>query len=399
MNDNLPPEDSENSNNIISHVECPVCQHMNPSPNQSCDNCNASLIRSNRSTENKFYKTCPKCNNRFPETVNFCFFDGSKLLQSETKQGPQQIRSKSSQSQSIPQFSGFEVPIKAQHSPIPLDLIRTTTSLLIPSPKAPVRVKNVKTSFWSIPAPKKEKNWITKWFNHVGFSRINIMAYLICVFYVGIIYGLWFYRDFETLSFNNEWVELGTLAFLSIFIASLMLVLPVITLGYSATKVVQSDRTDYQFRIEPTLLIITLVLNFIMYQVAFQFPFPILLLCGQIKMRGLPPKNEISKAITKGVIPSIVLAYFFIVLYFITTIDQWTDFQPIFNTVNPLITINFKILAIFGTGISFLVMLPFGNALGKLIQERSLKTYYFMFFLTVILLFLMFLIVQEPSGT
>ena len=326
-------------------------------------------------TENpKSIKICSKCNNTFPENVNFCYFDGSRLSTANEQPSinsdkPQSVKSAMKFKS---HFSGFEIPISHQNqSAIPIDLIQTTTNLLMSSPKMPVSIKNVKNAYWSIPAPKKDKKPFLGWFDHVGLSRTNLMSYSFIFGYVAIIYAIWFYGELDSLAISLVNPSLIITGFIMIIIITSILVLPVITLGHITTNIVQSERQDYQLKIDPTLFFLTLLLNVIIYSI--EGPIPIILLPAEIKLRGLPPKKNIASGITKGVLPGIILTFTIAIVYFVATIDQWTNLSPI-TTLSPLIIINLKLLLVFSTGIIFLVMLPFGNALGRLVQEYNKKT-------------------------
>lgn len=417
MSNNLPPDDPkmlDNKNNLGTgnnqQFKCPSCRSVNPIANKFCNSCGIRLVPSSHSINNdKASKACPKCNNRFPNNVNYCLFDGTQLQEIQPNQSPI-VSTNSFQKQKNPineslktKFSGFEIPFTHNpHSPIPIDLIRTTTNLLVPSLNIPTSIKNVKSTYWSVSAPKKSINPLIKWIDHVGFSRNNLMAYLVISVYVAIIYYLWYLRDIEFTALQLEQYVpnnqlLSTLIFggITISISLFILILPVISLGYTSTKIVQANRQDFQLKLEPTLFILTLLLNGIIYYF-LPGPLPIILLPAEIKLRGLPPKKEISKSIFRGIIPGIILTFIFVAIYLFATIDQWLGIPPIWY-INPIILTNLKILVIFGTGINLLAMLPFGNALGRLIQDYNRKWYYLLFILSIILLLFVFLIPQDYS--
>lgn len=326
---------------------------------------------------------CPECGNQYPNDVNFCFFDGTKLVEMTGEEKTTTQSRPASQAHS--RFTGFGVPVdQPKQLQIPLELIQSTTRILNPSPKLPTRTETVRSFYWSVPMPTARRNPLTKLFSHVGFSRQNLMAYLACLAMVVAVYALWAYQlvQDQGLTLMTSWPTLVGFGAVVSLATLTVLVLPIVSLGYMASKIIQATSQEFKLQVEPTLLVLNLVLNFIIFQ--FQGPLPILIIPGEVKMRGMPPKEKMGVAVTVSLGTGVLLGYVSLVL---AGISPMGEFFGVSNLVlDPLVAANLKILAVFVTATLVLAMLPFGNAIGRIVQQTYPRRYYLLLFLTALLL-------------
>ena len=324
-------------------------------------------------------KYCPKCNKSFNNEPDlaYCYFDGTKLVTGNISPDTETTRTETIPLQS--EFSGFELNLQNPNLNIPLDIIQTTTRLIQVNQRMPDSAENVKTSYWTINSPKPKRNFITKRIKHVGFSKPNIMAYLVCLIFIAITYSLWIYRalpNFTLQSIQNDPQALGTILIVNVMVL-IVLIFPVISLGYTATDVVQATKKDYFLKLEPTLFILTIVLNYVIY--SFGGPLPILIIPGEPKIRGLPTIESIVKAVKRGIYPTLLLVLGFF------TLSMAVELKYVITT--EFIQKNIQILTMFGLAVLVLELMPFGNAIGKILLKHDPLSYYLGFSLTMILLF------------
>jgi hypothetical protein len=329
---------------------------------------------------------CPKCNRVYEdENILFCYYDGTKL--SNSNQSAQNIVQKRTNLPPVHEFTGFELNLQntSHNIQIPIEIIQSTTRLIQTNPKMPVDTQNVKTWFFSIPSPKKKRNFISKLVNHVGFSRTNLVNYLICYLLVFITYYFWITRPennlLEGITLFSP-ITIGIILFTTTFTV-ILLILPILSLGYNATEILQASRKDFYLKLEPTLFIMIIILNYIIFR--FNGPIPLLIIPGEPKVKAVPPIDHIVKSLNKSIIVSLVL------VAGISIINGAILLQQI--TVSPFIKTNIQIMAFFGLTILILELIPFGNAIGKILLRHKPMTFY-LAFTTVSLLLMSVLAVQ-----
>ena len=346
----------------------------------------------NSSVEDEFLKKnlpatrkfCPQCNREYTdENIAFCYYDGTRLvLSNQIRPMQSQMQTRMNRfSQSALEFNGFELNLQSSRNiQIPLEIIDSTMRLIQTNPKMPLDSENVKTWFWSIPSPKKKRNILMKLINHVGFSRNNIVSYIICYILILITYGLWITKpNADIFTLINEIiynpVELSMALFTTIF-ALIVLILPIISLGYTETDILQASRKDFFLRIEPTIFVMTLILNYIIFR--FGGPLPILIIPGEPKVKGAPPLEHIVKSIKRSIYPSLILV--------LGSFSVFMAIKILKYNVNSFILLNIQLMALFGLTILILELMPFGNALGKILLRNKPVLFYFSLTLVTMLL-------------
>ena len=316
-------------------------------------------------------KICPQCGKIYTDQeIVFCYSDGMKLtLTNQQKTQQPQPRKYSPFSAD---FSGFELNLQsaAQNVQIPIEIIQSTTRLIQPNPKIPTDSENVRSWFWSIPTPRKKRNVFLKLMSNVGFSRTNLYAYFICYLLVVVTYGIWISRAnpafFTELTGSVNPKLLLIIAGLS-FYTVLLLIIPILSLGYTESETFQASRKDFFLRIEPSLFLMIIGLNYLI--MTFGGAIPILLIPGEPKVKVTPPVEHVVRSIKRSVFPSLLLglgafAFFIIAQYF-----------PI--PVIPYVKTNAEILAYFTLSILILELFPFGNTIGKILLKHQPKTFTF----------------------
>lgn len=347
---------------------------------KNSSNSNESEKENIEQANTKTSKSCPKCGKVYQDgkEVTFCYYDGAKLVIGEytvqsSVQSPPQIKNPLD-------YIGFEISLQNSNNVanIPLELIQSTTRLLQPNPKLPIIAENVKTSFLSIPSPKLKRNFLTRRIKHSGFSRGNLFAYFYCLLFVGITYGMWMIRAIRhyDIDYTSNLTYLVGISLIINFFLLIVLILPIIMLGYAATDTIQASKDDFQLKIEPSLFIFSIILNFMIF--SFMWPLPIIVIPGEPKIRGVPPLNTVSRAIKNGILPG-----FFLVLSAFTLLTLTN--QNIIQ-MDIFLKMNLEIFVLFGLSIFFLELMPFKNAIGKLIQKHSPTTFYVIFMAVFMLL-------------
>lgn len=328
----------------------------------------------------KLRKICPQCKREYEqEDILFCFYDGNKLVQTSEPPTPIQPAPVQRMSPITGDFSGFELNLQnSSHAvPIPIELIQSTTRFMQTNPKMPSDSDNVQTWFWAIPSPKKKRNFIFKFINHVGFSRTNLTSYSLCYLLVVFAYALWVAQiQPDLLSINSLYdPNFMGLAVVTTIYCLVILILPIISLGYTATDIMQADRKDFYLRIEPIILIMAFVLNYLIFR--FTGPIPILIIPGEPKIRGSPPTEHVVRSLKKSIYPSVILA----VLGF-----AGFAFTKYYQYGTALVQMNFEIMALFGLTILLFELLPFGNFIGKILLKHDATMFSISLLLVVVLL-------------
>jgi len=327
----------------------------------------------------KMRRVCPQCRREYEqEDILFCYYDGQRLIQTNE---PPQIQAAPVQRMSpiAGDFSGFELNLQnASHSvPIPIELIQSTTRFMQTNPKMPSDSDNVQTWFWAIPSPKKKRNFLSKFINHVGFSRTNLASYFFCYLLIIFTYALWVAQIQPDLLSVNSLTDpnfLG-LAVVTTIYTLVILILPIVSLGYTATDIMQANRKDFYLRVEPIILIMALVLNYLIFR--FTGPIPILIIPGEPKIRGTPPTEHVVKSLKKSIYPSVVLAVIGFTGFAFTKYYQYGT---------ALVQMNFEIMALFGLTILLFELLPFGNFIGKILLKHDATMFSISLLLVVVLL-------------
>ncbi|MFW9930625.1 MAG: hypothetical protein ACFFD1_14650, partial [Candidatus Thorarchaeota archaeon] len=137
-------------------------------------------------------------------------------------------------------------------------------------------------------------------------------------------------------------------------------ILPVIFIARLISKL----QIPVEFKIEPTTIILIFAINFIVLNL--NFPFPIIVFPGELKLRTIPSKTELGVSIHHGLTLGFLLLIFSSIivilsnLVFVNSIDN-----------NLLITINMGfLLASLALSIIFL---PFANMFGKLARVKPVS--------------------------
>ncbi|MHA1992341.1 MAG: hypothetical protein ACW981_03045 [Candidatus Hodarchaeales archaeon] len=377
--DNNQSNDSEKA-----FKTCNTCQKNNPINSSYCMSCGSILgsLKSQKA-EDSNTNVCPVCGKKFPEDVKFCLFDGNPIEKVSEKQVSQTkdetdseiIQKKKSNIEEknnvLYQFSGFEISANGLYSNLPLELLRSSTSILNPSPKAPNDVKLINTSdFFSVLAPKPKLTFFSS-FSEAGLTRKNLTSYLITYLFITSLFLLWMVGTLSLDLVINSPTIITTILIWSL-IVTLIFVFPVIFTG----KIVARIQSEMVFKIEPTFLVLSFAINIFVLQIPF--PFPIIVFPGEMKIKTLPSKEELSKAIYKGLVLSFILLIISTFFFFLSN----TILQSYFNE-NFLITSNLGFL-IASLALS-INLLPFGNMFGKLAKFRPIR-YWTMTIITFLIL-------------
>ena len=278
-------------------------------------------------------------------------------------------------------FGGFELNLQntAHNIQIPIEIIQSTTRLIQPNPKMPMESENVRSWFWSIPTPKKKRNFLTKLLNNVGFSRNNLYSYFLCYILVLITYGIWisrvnpiFYQDL-LMGYNRS--VLFVIAGIALYI-SLILIVPIVSLGYTESESFQATRNDFFLKIEFSLFAMILGLNILIITIGGAIP--IILVPGEPKAKITPPMEYVVKSIKRSVYPSLLLLLGAVSIFILGKFFPVTSI-PFFET-------NVEILAYFSLSILLLELIPFGNTMGKILLKHKPSTFYFSFTLVIMLI-------------
>ena len=327
-------------------------------------------------------RICPQCQREYTDpNILFCYYDGNRLI---TTQAPQQFQQVPNQRPATfsGEFSGFEINLQnTRHNlQIPIELIQSTTRLIQTNPKMPLDSENVKTWYFAIPSPKRHRNFITKFVNHVGFSRSNLISYFFCYILILLTYILWLIEASQkdqtladSITIYNPSVI--SLAILTTVYTLVVLILPIISLGYTATDIMQAHRTDFFLKIEPVIIIMALVLNYIIFR--YGGPIPILIIPGEPKMKGAPPIEHVVRSLKRSVYPSLLLV--------LGACGALAGIKY-FNYGSLLLEKNVEIMALFGLTILLFELMPFGNFIGKILLKHKPLTFYVSFTLVIMLL-------------
>ncbi len=333
----------------------------------------------------KMKKICPQCKREYTdENILFCYYDGNRLTEAlpgmyESQQTQPPVQRMNS---FTGEFGGFELNLQntGHNVQIPPELINSITRIIQTNPKMPSDSENVKTWFWAIPSPKRKRNFISKLVNHVGFSRTNLFSYTICYFLIAVTYGLWVVQIMDKL---NQKVTINLLydpnflalaAFATMF-TLVILILPIVSLGYTATDIMQSSRKDFFLRIEPIILVMALVLNYLIFR--FTGPIPILIIPGEPKIKGTPPTEHVVRSLKKSIYPSVLLA-----------IGAFAGYALVkyYHIGSTFIQMNLEIMALFGLTILLFELMPFGNFIGKILLKYDATVFSVSFVLIIALL-------------
>ncbi|OLS28074.1 MAG: hypothetical protein HeimC3_00340 [Candidatus Heimdallarchaeota archaeon LC_3] len=382
----------QNDNSEIDGIKkkCSKCQTVNPSESSYCMACGSKLNAILSSKKDSNTKICPVCNKTFPNTVKFCLYDGNPLENinkiSETgslldeksqyikKKPPVQTRNRKN---ILSQFSGFEISIDGLYSNLPLELLRSSTSFLNPSPKSPKNAILINTSdFFSVLAPKPKQTFIGS-FSGAGLTRKNVTSYLITYFFIVSIFLLWtigkLVEGGKNIDFLINTFGIFEMVLFWSAIITLIFILPVIFTGYIVARL----QSDMVFKIEPSFLILIFAFTFFLFQ--FDFPFPLVMFPGEMKMKILPSRLEMGNAIYKGLVLSflLLLGSSLVMLY----ANFFSNFGPeLLETIN----LGF-LMALIALNIN---LLPFGNMFGKLVKKIHPMSYWLMMLISFTLLFI-----------
>jgi hypothetical protein len=377
-------ENIDTNNSEKAFKTCSVCQKNNPINSSYCMSCGANLspLKSQKA-EDANTNVCPVCGKSFPEDVKFCLFDGNPvesrikkpISQIEAETDSEIILKKNSKNigkdNVLYQFSGFEISSNGLYSNLPLELLRSSTSILNPSPKAPNDVKLINTSdFFSVLAPKPKLTFFS-FFNESGLTRKNITSYVITYLFITSLFLLWMVGTISLDLVTSSPTIIATILIWSL-VVTLIFVFPVIFTG----KIVSRIQSEMVFKIEPTFLVLSFAINIFVLQIPF--PFPIIVFPGEMKIKTLPSKEELSKAIYKGLVLSFILLMLSLVFFILSN----TILQLYFSE-------NFLIASNLGFLIATLALsinlLPFGNMFGKLAKSRPVR-YWTMTIVTFLIL-------------
>ena len=332
-------------------------------------------------------KICPRCGKIYSdENILFCYYDGTKLTFT-TQQAPIST-SRVSPFQS--DFSGFELNLQnsAHNVQIPIEIFQTTMRLLQTNPKMPLESDNVRTWFWTIPTPKKNRNFLIKLVNNVGFSRTNLFSYLLCYILIIITYGLWITNVDSSLLADLTIAKPTNFLIVGItcFIVLVVLILPILSLGYTESDVLQASRKDFYLRLEPTLLITILILNYLIFY--FGGPLPILIIPGEPKVKVAPPNEHLVSSIKRSIYPSVLIS--------LLSFAAFLAVQEGLVNVTSFVEKNIEIATLFIITILILELIPFGSSIGKILARNKPKIFYVSFFIITAILMVMISMVKLP---
>lgn len=323
-------------------------------------------------------KSCPKCGKVYADKeISYCYYDGSKLVAGGSSKQLQSKMAVQEPSENLFDDFGFEIDLKNSNhlSNIPLALMQSTTSLLQPNVKLPAIIENVTSPFFSIPSPKPRRNFFAKRIKHSGLSDVNLYGYLLTFLFVSLIYTFWLYRAYiepYNITIASITPDMFIIAFFLNIVLTFIMVFPLVSLGYSLTNSVMATKKDFRLKIESSTFIFSIILNFLIFRLGW--PLPIIVIPGEPKIRGVPPLKVVAKAIRNGFIPG-----FFIILLSFGALQLINYFNL---QVSIFLLLNLEIFLLFSLSTYFLMLMPFKNALGKLIQKDS-PTVFYTIFLTV----------------
>lgn len=332
-------------------------------------------------------KICPRCGKVYTDDgILFCYYDGTRLTLN-----PQPIQvPNNTPTQYSSEFGGFELNLQntAHNIQIPVEIFQSSLRLLQSNPRMPVESENVKTWFWSIPSPKRNRNFLIKLVNNVAFSRTNLFAYFVCYLLILATYVLWvanvdnsLFAEF-TADKPYNFLLVGGIS----FVVLITLILPILSLGYTESDILQASRKDFYLKIEPTLIITIVILNYLIFR--FGGPLPIIIIPGEPKVKVAPPKEHLVNAIKRSVYPSLFIAITTSAMFFIVYFE--------YIKTSTFILMNFEITALFVTTILILELMPFGSSIGKIILKSKPVFFYVSFLIMTTLLMSIISMVKIP---
>ena len=325
-------------------------------------------------------KKCPQCGKVYSdENILFCYYDGMRLT--STTQVPNQQPTRQRFLSPGGDFTGFELNLQnsAHNIQIPIEIIQSTTRLLQTNPKIPTESENVKSWFWSVPTPKKNRNILIRLISNVGLSGANLRSYIACYLLILITYGFWLGNADSNLLqeiLNYDPFIMGQILLITVY-TLVILILPILSLGYTESESLLATKNDFRLNFEPMLFITIIGLNYILLSIGVTLP--ILILPGEPKVKITPPTEYVVKSIKRSIYPSLLLMLGAFVALIIL------KFNVLGLSVGNFTMINIEILAYFAQSILLLETIPFGNTLGKVLLKHKPLTFYVSFTLIMII--------------
>jgi hypothetical protein len=372
-----------------SKIVCPVCHSSNPVNSKFCAYCGGKLVAETTPHEKNlpFTKFCLKCGHGYPESVKYCFNDGTPLSSTQKTENPSlsQVFAPEKQKQPLANFlekkvapniqtgpssgfNGFEISETAFIAPIPPEVLKTATHIMFSNPKIPHEVRTVHTHpLFSILAPKPSYSMTGK-ISNIGFSRKNITSYLLTLTYVEIIFFLWMTKEF----FQEEFVEqlqnlLVTVGGIGLIWGSLVTIILILPIIFAGAKISQFQ-ASLEYKIDPMVLILNLALNIFVIQL--NFPFPIIVFPGEIKTKLLPSKQELAEALYKSL--RICLIITFLATIMMMTLSTFPNSVQIHNLEQRAMKTGYLMVTL---ALS-MNMLPFGTMFGKVVKDLKPAAYW-----------------------
>ena len=321
-------------------------------------------------------KICPLCKREYSdENILFCYYDGNRLVLTN-EPGETITPNIQKTSYLFNEFSGFELNLQnsSHNLQIPLELIHSTTRLIQTNPKMPLDSENVKTWFWAIPFPKKKRNFISKLFSHVGFSSVNLFSYLMCYILILATYILWV-TETNSKIFNFTAIynpQIIGLALAATIFTLIVLILPIISLGYTETEILQATKNEFYLKIEPVIFIITLLMNYIIFRIGW--PIPILIIPGEPIIKSPVPTEHVVTSLKRSIYPSVVM----VLVAFVLGLGM-----KYLKYGSTLVQMNIELMALFGLTILLFELLPYRNFIGKILLKKKPLTFYVSFSLVI----------------
>ncbi|MFW9991429.1 MAG: zinc ribbon domain-containing protein [Candidatus Odinarchaeota archaeon] len=377
----------------ISTRTCPSCGKPVSSKFDFCIYCGSDLQKKPASMKYELTgtKSCPYCKQNFKGDLRYCISCGRPLINISLK--PQ--RESRPEITSTP-FTGFSVPILTTGSKMTalgsdesIGIAGTpSVSILRPSfqttpadsrtsmSSSSLKAKSVKSLLFTVTAPQRLSS--TESFKKSFL--VSFKGYVLTAVFVFFVYVFWYFFFFESsvlfslisLNFVDPFPleKIVTIVLLSIpnsLFVTIMLLLPVITLSH---KTYYKHEITVVYNIEPAIIILTIFTNIII--TALQLFIPLIMLPGDIKMKQLPPKREIGKGLGRGVTACVLATAILGIVVFITIGGLPASIEP---TSLHVILKSAQITFIMSSWVCLITLLPFGNVLGKMVQEWNFRRF------------------------
>ncbi|MHA2298908.1 MAG: double zinc ribbon domain-containing protein [Candidatus Hodarchaeales archaeon] len=381
----IQPE--KNATNICLYCSKPV-----PNKFSFCIYCGKNMdgtipdVKSQESTT----KFCPYCKKTSKRELQYCISCGKPLINISLRSQ----RKSHLETASAP-FKGFSVPVLSTGSNVSVTGSKTgfdipgkpSVSILKPTfqnrsasgvssvTSESLKSKNVKSLLFTITAPQRVSSRVSFNKSFIG----SFKSYVITAVFVFFVYVFWYFLFFEGINLEliNEFplekiISIILLAIPNSLFVTAILLLPVITLSY---KTYYKHEITVVYSIEPAIIILTVFTNIIITFLALFIP--LIMLPGDIKMKQLPPKKEIGSGLGLGVTACVIATSVLGLVVFMSFVLS-TATTPV--NVDVLVK-SLQITFIMSSWVCLITLLPFGNVLGKMVQEWNFKR--FLLLLTV----------------